>query len=157
MPDSPNVDALPVGFYVLTEDVRNPKPDRRFKSNVVIRGKVLPKGMRIQVTEYPIDETRYRKEMWHYGTGDTLSNSDDNPQVQLVAPLLKPVDLVLGHLINNQHPAKAILAVLLESGKITLEDVRLTCATLDAKEDVPNADESRKNWLHRHWIDREGW
>lgn len=150
------IEALEPGFYVLTQDVTNPKPDRRYK-NYLLGREVVKAGLRVQVTQHPIDETRYRKELRAFG-GETIPNEAQMcPLAEAIAPHLAPAEPHLGQLINSNHPANGILAVLLEQGKITLDDVKGTFVALEQKGDDPNDEGSWETWQRQHWIDREAW
>jgi hypothetical protein len=144
-PDRTTIDALEPGFYVLAQDVENPKPDRRTRRSV--RGKrTLPKGLRVEVRlvqrrDWQSGDWLNVKVALEYG-GDELQPD----LADAVASHLVPAEPAVGQLIDEYHPAAAILAQQVDQGKITLEDIRATHPALEPL-----------NWLWRdnHWIDVE--
>jgi hypothetical protein len=145
----------PAGLYMLSREVFNPKPDRRYK-NQFDAAPVWREGLLIRVRHY--DHEQYQLPSLTCdspGMMGSISCGDDNRNVwePLVAALRndpKHLGSAINHLSSNGcvSDADAILAYLMEKGKVSYEDVVETGRELSEATD----DESWWAWRKAHGI-----
>lgn len=117
------------GLYVLSDEVKSPKPDRR-TSRDFERATAWPKGLRVyykpardgMVAELRCNEWCYR---------GTINCHTDNKKVwETLMSKMVPAPDTLGNLFAERKGASSdvdaeyILAMLVEGGKLTVADVR---------------------------------
>lgn len=134
------------GLYILTQDVENPSPDRRRKSSVLYherwakgtRWKIEDQGSWHHLKDVSVEEIRTKRpfafyELTHYGSYDHTSLESDAGQA-LWQHLEKMPESVGEVLVNADllGPSKAlertlgtVLSILVESGKVSLEDIHI--------------------------------
>lgn len=113
------------GIYRLARDVENPQPDRR-RTRDWYASPTIPAG-----TRFRVDESEYVQisKLNDYSSNGPSLRSD---LAQAMIPALVPEPTTLGGALFlnnvigahvNSRPLKAVLARLVESGKVTIEDV----------------------------------
>lgn len=114
------------GIYRLARDVENPQPDRRKKRDWYA-APTIPAGGRYRVEQ--MSEYALISKLNDYSSSGLWLHSD---LAQAMIPALVPehttlggalfLDNVIGAHVNSR-PLKAVLAQLVESGKVTIDDV----------------------------------
>jgi hypothetical protein len=169
------VDPPEVGFYIVTQDVTNPHPDRRTRDDWV-KAEIVPKGLRIQIEEFPMplvvreivddritEEVRQKIEAEHKvirvatlvskGLGIRLIiNHKDHPKHQALwvalVHHLEPLRDDVGTILKRYSNCVAldtVVAQLLESGMLTMDQVSV------AAKAVYDLDEETDEQLRRKW------
>lgn len=120
---------LTKGLYVLSDEVKNPKPDRR-TSRDFERATAWPRGLRIyykpardgMVGELRCNEYTYR--------GNINCHTDNKKVWEALMAKMVPAPDTLGNLFAERKGASSdvdaeyLLAMLVDAGKITVADVR---------------------------------
>lgn len=121
---------LKPGMYVISEDVANPKADRRKSSRNFGAQSVWAKGTRVVVTEGLYGELRIHPPQIysHLGVSGRNGHPMNNPAFETLAAALKPAKQTHREWVQvHVSCPDRILVKLLEAGRITRQDV------LDAK------------------------
>ncbi len=140
---------LKPGFYELSEDVANPKPDRRYNTWDLSNWPyipVIPKGTRFVVAhvntidweDHPADpplEIRNLDGRFSKSIGEYFRN--EGGLFQLVAAKLVPTKRTLKTFLVEHHwelhNAEVILSELINNGKVMYEDVGEAIKVVEAR------------------------
>lgn len=136
-------DRIPVGYYVVTRDVTNPRPDRRsqgfdsvpvWKKGTVVK-LVYPNGPESIVGEIRPSRGYAARVLFLIGK---LSAADVrfHAQGNELALSLEPAPPCLGHILRDAHgTAEQIIALLIERGNVSLESVTAVIRVLQDMDD----------------------
>jgi hypothetical protein len=113
------------GVYRLARDVKNPKPDRRAKLQWNAQ-EVIPKGLRLLSDGYG------RLEKVRGGTFEAVTNAvyitDETGLYGLLVANMVPDEETVGKILTLARvdciDAAEVLAMLVEAGKLSVEDVK---------------------------------
>jgi hypothetical protein len=140
---------IPDGYYVLREDVNNPKPDRRMTRSV-IAGPVWKKGMRIKVKTYP--HISPRPQVSVYQSEERFDHH--NGQVAALIPNLEPADPKLGQKLDRGNgtnfEAALALTLMVERGIVTLDQVDKFVEEVLNLEDDAYDDLRQRHWMSNY-------
>ena len=137
--DPAPIPALEKGYYRLTADVTNPRPDGRRTRHRDSQA-VWPKGLLVKVKPpvegYRVGTVEFADGGYvFYGGGGGKSNAEQRAGDDIVRNL-EPAPDTLGIVIRESvGDAGGLLAHLIESGKITLADVKAASAAVEAMPD----------------------
>jgi hypothetical protein len=123
------------GYYKLTKDVTNPHPDRRsdrYNSRVLWKKATIvkvqgPGGGSVGIITFP--DNSYVM----FGGGGTGKSNSQQRAGDEIARNIEPAPDTLGLVLKDAGPgADDVLAHLIETGKITLDDVKAALVGIDA-------------------------
>lgn len=109
---------LPCGVYRVSQDVENPRPDKRKKTDWSAR-ELIPEGTIVRLEEEGDENFPTIRRI---GATDRVYPSDATYMPILV--VLRPCDTCLGAILDGKgYRLREILAVLVETGELSLEKV----------------------------------
>ncbi len=124
------------GHYVLTRDVKNPKPDRRSKDWNKLE--MWPKGTQIYVRQTNVDtQIEFIESRWPtLHSVDSYSETYDG-----IAAALEPAKETYKRLLHRIHVRNTwwLLKRLVAMGKITFADIEQAANEEDASDNQPIA------------------
>jgi hypothetical protein len=121
-------DDMKTGMYVVTEDVKNPKPDRRAADRNFSAWVTWRKGQRVYVEEdaefkgsfriYPVNYYA------HLGVAGRAGSEHRHPGFDALVAALSPVEYTDKEWVDiHVNAGNFVIAELLKQGKVTREDV----------------------------------
>lgn len=136
------------GYYVLKQNVKNPNKDGRSKEPLALPE--LKAGMRLHVRTVrnkPTEDLKFSyKVMRAWPSYSQLTDE----QVAVVQPLVEPAPDTIGQRLDaRNYSPDYVLAMLLDQGKITFDDVDQAMTALDAFGDD---DTAYNGMLRKHWL-----
>jgi hypothetical protein len=135
------------GFFRLTEDVKNPHPDRRSKSGHSLE--VWPKGTKVQVRQIEGHraELIFRDSTRLFFTDGVEDEEKGFLRPDRIMPKLQAEPLNVGILLERHVRGADVLAVLVEKGVITLDQIG---KVVDDMQDM--SDDDYKALWQKHWL-----
>lgn len=123
-----NIEDMKTGMHVVTEDVKNPKPDRRTADRNFSAWVMWKKGQRVYVEEdaefkgsfriYPVNFYA------HLGVAGRKGSEHRHPGFDALVAALSPVEYTHKEFVDiHVNAGNFVIAELLKRGKITREDV----------------------------------
>lgn len=135
-----HAEPLPDGTYRLTEDVVNPKPDRRIKTKRTSNWEswdVWSKGMKFIVDRDPAPNGRGMNRVYPWGAYYKAASWDRDPRTASILMHLEPVtETPSEFLARHAHGSGAgqVALAVLDKLQIPLETIQAALDALDADE-----------------------
>jgi hypothetical protein len=143
---------LKPGFYVLTQDVENPRPDRR--SDSLTAKPLFPAGSRFFVRSRDImlddEKVGETKVVESFGGSLIMDNNQGAPQAEAIAPYLEPAPDTLGqHCRENIGfcDTGMLLAQLVENGIVTIPMVDAALRQINELDEEAYDEMKTKHWM----------
>lgn len=124
------IEELKPGMYVISKNVKNPKPDRRHADRNFEKKEIWEKGMRVCVMEdyeFVGNFKIFHLSGWaHNGVIGRRGGSHNHPGFEALVDALTPVEWTSEEWVRSRiNNGNYILERLLDSKKITKEDISL--------------------------------